>query len=57
MISKQYIERLLQSIDIVDVVSQFVELKKSGKNYTGLCPFHEEKSPSMLISFCCCVIL
>ena len=46
MISKQYIERLLQSIDIVDVVSQFVELKKSGKNYTGLCPFHEEKSPS-----------
>jgi len=44
------IEELKQRIDIVDVISEHVALKKSNKDYTGLCPFHEEKSPSFSVS-------
>ncbi|MDV2999992.1 MAG: DNA primase [Chroococcopsis gigantea SAG 12.99] len=44
------IEELKQRLDIVDIVSEVVVLKKSGKDYTGLCPFHQEKSPSFSVS-------
>ncbi|MGA1789868.1 MAG: DNA primase [bacterium] len=37
---------ILQRIDIIDLISEYVNLKKRGKNYTGLCPFHSEKTPS-----------
>ncbi|MBI5463416.1 MAG: DNA primase [Ignavibacteriales bacterium] len=44
------IEDVRSSADIVDVVSQYVKLKKRGKNYIGLCPFHQEKTPSFTVS-------
>ena len=50
----QYSDELLNEIksrnDIVDVISQYVALKRSGRNYFGLCPFHNEKSPSFSVS-------
>jgi DNA primase len=44
------IEQVKQRIDIVDVVSEHVVLRKRGKDFTGLCPFHEDKSPSFSVS-------
>ena len=44
--SDEIIDEIRQSNDIVDVISQYVRLKRSGRNYFGLCPFHNEKSPS-----------
>lgn len=44
------IDDVRASSDIVDVISAFVPLKKRGKNYTGLCPFHQEKTPSFSVS-------
>lgn len=48
--SEEIIEEVRQSNDIVDVLSQYMRLKRSGRNYFGLCPFHNEKSPSFSVS-------
>lgn len=48
--SDEIIEEVRQSNDIVDLISQYVRLKRSGRNYFGLCPFHNEKSPSFSVS-------
>ena len=48
--SDEIIEEVRSSNDIVDVISQYVTLKRSGRNYFGLCPFHKEKSPSFSVS-------
>ncbi len=48
--SDEIIEEVRQNSDIVDIVSQYVQLKRSGRNYFGLCPFHNEKSPSFSVS-------
>ncbi|ASZ11751.1 DNA primase [Chitinophaga sp. MD30] len=50
MISQQTIQQILNRIDIVEIVGSFVKLKKRGTNYLGLCPFHNEKSPSFTVS-------
>lgn len=50
MISQQTIQEILARIDILDVVGDFVKLKKRGTNYLGLCPFHNEKTPSFTVS-------
>ncbi|PLR68168.1 DNA primase [Bacillus sp. UMB0893] len=49
-IPDEIIEKIQQSADIVDVVSEYVQLKKQGRNHFGLCPFHGEKSPSFSVS-------
>ena len=48
--SEELIEEVRNSNDIVDIISQYVVLKRSGRNYFGLCPFHKEKSPSFSVS-------
>lgn len=48
--SGDIIEEVINSNDIVDVVSQYVTLKRSGRNFLGLCPFHKEKTPSFSVS-------
>jgi DNA primase len=50
MIDRSTIERILDAAQIVDVVQEFVPLKKRGVNYLGLCPFHNEKTPSFTVS-------
>ncbi len=50
MISPNTIQQITSRIDIIDVVGEFVKLKKRGTNYLGLCPFHNEKSPSFTVS-------
>ncbi|MFT4202376.1 MAG: DNA primase [Chitinophagaceae bacterium] len=50
MISPQTIQRITDNIDIVDVIGEFVKLKKRGANYIGNCPFHGEKTPSFTVS-------
>ncbi len=50
MITPQTIQQITSRIDIIDVVGEFVKLKKRGANYLGLCPFHNEKSPSFTVS-------
>ena len=47
---KTTLDELLQRVNILDVVSQYVKLKKAGKDYAGLCPFHKEKMPSFTVS-------
>ena len=48
--SDEIIDEVRQTNDIVDVISQYVRLKRSGRNFFGLCPFHNEKSPSFSVS-------
>ena len=50
MISPNTIQQILSRIDIIDIVGTFVKLKRRGTNYLGLCPFHNEKSPSFTVS-------
>jgi len=46
LIADETIQQVRDRVDIVDLIGRFVSLKKSGSNYTGLCPFHDEKTPS-----------
>lgn len=50
MIPKDTIAQIFDTVQIEEVVSDYVQLKKRGANYTGLCPFHDDKSPSMSVS-------
>lgn len=49
-IPQEVIEEVRHRTNIVDIIGQYVQLKKSGKNYMGLCPFHEERSPSFSVA-------
>jgi len=49
-IPQSFIQELLSRVDVVDVVGRYVQLKKGGANFMGLCPFHGEKSPSFSVS-------
>ncbi len=46
----QIIEDIKSRIDIIDLISEYIDLKKAGQNYKGLCPFHSEKTPSFIVS-------
>ncbi len=50
MIDRATIDRIMDAANIVDVVSDFVSLRKSGMNYKGLCPFHDDRTPSFSVS-------
>ncbi len=50
LIPQRFIDDLLSRVDILDVVDPRVKLRKTGKNYSGLCPFHQEKSPSFTVN-------
>ena len=50
MIDKATIDKIMDAANIVDVVSEIVALRKAGVNYKGLCPFHDEKTPSFMVS-------
>ncbi|MBQ8773952.1 MAG: DNA primase, partial [Muribaculaceae bacterium] len=49
-IDRETVAKILDAADIVDVVGDFVHLKRSGANYMGLCPFHNERTPSFSVS-------
>ena len=49
-IPQSFIQELLSRVDVVDIVGKYVQLKKGGANFMGLCPFHGEKSPSFSVS-------
>lgn len=50
MIDRATIDKITAAADIVDVVSEFVNLRRAGANYKGLCPFHDDKTPSFMVS-------
>ena len=49
-VSEETIERIRNTADIYDIVAQYVDLQKRGRNYFGLCPFHSEKTPSFSVA-------
>src|SRR5579875_3217141 len=49
-IAEEKINQIRQAVDIVEVISDYVQLKKQGRNYFGLCPFHGENTPSFSVS-------
>lgn len=49
-IPEEFISEVRTSVNIVDVISQYVSLEKKGKDYIGLCPFHQEKTPSFTVN-------
>ena len=49
-VPEETIERIRNTADIYDVVAQYVDLKKRGRNFFGLCPFHSEKTPSFSVA-------
>ena len=49
-IPQETIEEIRRSVDILDVIGEYVQLKKQGRNYIGLCPFHGENTPSFSVS-------
>ena len=50
MIDRATVDKIIDAAQIVDVVSEFVTLRKSGVNYKGLCPFHDDRNPSFMVS-------
>lgn len=50
MIDRATVDKIMDTVNIVDVVGEFVNLRKSGVNYKGLCPFHDDKTPSFMVS-------
>ena len=50
MVSKEEIDRIKSALNIVDVISEFVSLRRSGSNFVGVCPFHNDSHPSMFVS-------
>ncbi|NLM97219.1 MAG: DNA primase, partial [Halanaerobiaceae bacterium] len=49
-INGDFVERIKYSLDIVDIISEYIPLKRTGNNYTALCPFHQEKTPSFTVN-------
>ena len=50
MIKRETIDKVIDAANIVDVVSDFVTLKRAGANLKGLCPFHDDRTPSFMVS-------
>ena len=50
MIDKQTIDRIKSALNIVDIINEFVSLKKKGSSYVGICPFHPDTHHSMTVS-------
>ena len=50
MIDRATVDRILDAVRIEEVVGDFVSLKRHGTNYVGLCPFHQDKNPSLKLS-------
>lgn len=50
MIDKIFIEKVKSALNIVDVIESFTRLSKAGVNYKGVCPFHDDHTPSMVVS-------
>ncbi|MDR0282281.1 MAG: hypothetical protein LBI53_02965 [Candidatus Peribacteria bacterium] len=44
------VDELLSRVDIIDVIGRYVSLKRAGANFSGCCPFHNEKTPSFIVS-------
>ena len=50
MIDRATVDKIMEAVNIVDVVGEFVNLRKAGVNYKGLCPFHDDTTPSFMVS-------
>jgi len=50
MIDRPTVDRILEAANIVDVISEYVSLRKAGTSYKGLCPFHDDRTPSFSVS-------